>query len=240
MSIAEAPAEVAALPTHLDLPCTDGKPVENTFQHPQSVLLTGALRPALDRLHPDGQYLIGADTGIYWRHTKDPLDGCKAPDWFYVPNVPPLLDGEFRRSYVMWQEYAYPLIVIEYVSGDGSEERDQTPQSGKFWIYERRILATFYLIWDPVRRALDAFELIRGRYQPLAPDANGRYRIPAMEVDFGVWDGVHMGTSTSWLRAWDGHGRLLPTPDEFAAIEHQRAEKLAAKLRELGIDPDSV
>lgn len=254
MSIADAPFEVEALPTHLDLPETDGKPAENTSQHPQSVLLTGAIRPILDRLHPDGQYLIGADTGVYWRQTKVPLDGCKAPDWFYVPNVPPLLDGEFRRSYVLWQEFTHPLVVIEYVSGDGTEKRDATPLRGKFWIYERAIAATFYVIWDPQRAVLEVYELIRGRYQPRQPDANGRFRVPALEVDFGTWEGIHMGNAAVWLRAWDWNGHLLPTPEELAEIEHQRAEaerqraeterqradKLAAKLRELGVDPDSV
>ncbi|WP_026087708.1 Uma2 family endonuclease, partial [Chlorogloeopsis fritschii] len=77
--------------------------------------------------------------GIYWRLTDPPEKGAEAPDWFYVPNVPPLLDGQTRRSYVLWREYIAPLIVLEFVSGDGSEERDKTPWTGKFWIYEQVI-----------------------------------------------------------------------------------------------------
>ena len=101
MSIADAPVEVTRR-AHLDLPETDGKPVENTYQPFQAALLTGILTPVLSRLHPDGNFLVGSDTGFYWRRTKDPLEGCRAPDWYYVANVPPLLDGEFRRSYVLW------------------------------------------------------------------------------------------------------------------------------------------
>ena len=41
--------------------------------------------------------------------------------------VPRLLDGQMRRSYVLWIEGATPLVVLEYVSGDGIEERDRTP-----------------------------------------------------------------------------------------------------------------
>jgi uncharacterized membrane protein len=56
----------------------------------------------------------------------------------------------------------------------------------------------------------------------------------------------------NWLRWWDKSGNLLLWSSEQAEQEHQRAEqehqraeqehqraeRLAAKLRELGIDPD--
>lgn len=86
------------LPTQFDLPSTDGKPVENAYHHPQSALLTLTLTPVLDAFHPDGNYFVGADTGIFWQINKEPLEGCKAPDWYYIPNVPRLLDGDIRRS----------------------------------------------------------------------------------------------------------------------------------------------
>jgi Uma2 family endonuclease len=66
----------------------------NFQEHPQSLLLTSSIYPILNQLHPDGQYVIGQDSGIYWRLTEPPERGCEAPDWFYVPNVPPLL-GDF-------------------------------------------------------------------------------------------------------------------------------------------------
>jgi Uma2 family endonuclease len=282
MSIADAPVE-ASPPTHLDLPETDGKPVENAFEHPQSALLSDVMLPVLDRLHPDGNYFVGADTGIYWRHTKpDPLAGCKSPDWYYVPNVPRLLDGLIRRSFVIWNEGNRPLIVFEYVSGDGEAERDTTPYTGKFWVYERGICATYYAIWDQPRNRLEVYELIRGRYESRAPEANGRYAIAGMDVSFGLWHGTYQGYTTDWLRAWDRNGNMLPTADERgetarravqdaqqraeaerrradaesqraevekqraaaesqrAEAEKRRAEVLAARLRELGVDPESV
>ena len=30
----------------------------------------------------------------------------------------------------------FPTVVLEFVSSDGSEERDITPFKGKFWVYE--------------------------------------------------------------------------------------------------------
>lgn len=250
-----------ALPTHLDLPEADGKPVDNAFQPAQTMLLTGSLGPVLDRFHPDNNYFIGADTGIYWRVAADPLEGCKAPDWYYVPSVPRTLDGAYRRSYVLWQEYARPLLVVEFVSGDGSEERDATPRAGKFWVYERAIQATYYAIHDPERRTLEVLELVRGRYAPVPPTPAGRFPIPALEIELGVWDGEYQGYEAAWLRAWDPDGNLIPTAEDrtaaereradaerqratvsqhLADIERQRADRLAAKLRELGLDPDAV
>jgi hypothetical protein len=43
----------------------------------------------------------------------------------------------------------------------------------------------------------------------------------------------------NWLRWWDGTGNLLLWSAEQAEQEHQRAEALAAELREM-IDPDSL
>jgi Uma2 family endonuclease len=86
-------------PDHTQLPEADGTFVKNFQEHPQSILLTDSLGSVLERLHPDGQYCIGQESGIYWRVTDPAEQGAEAPDWFYVPNVPPKLDGAIRRSY---------------------------------------------------------------------------------------------------------------------------------------------
>jgi Putative restriction endonuclease len=148
MTIAQSPPTLS-LPDQTQLPESDGTFVfakrlpwsQNFQEHPQSILLTSSIRPVLEQLHPDGRYCIGQDSGIYWRSIEPPDRGAEAPDWFYVTNVAPLLDGKYRRSYVMWKEIVAPLIAIEFVSGDGSEERDATSpllnpeaKAGKFWV----------------------------------------------------------------------------------------------------------
>jgi Uma2 family endonuclease len=113
---------------HTQLPESDGTFVKNFQEHPQSIVLTSSIEPVLQKLHPDGQYCIGQDSGIYWDLTADPPEkGAEAPDWFYVANVPPRLNGKYRRSYVMEREKVIPLIAIEFVSGNGKEERDTSP-----------------------------------------------------------------------------------------------------------------
>ena len=163
-----------ALPNHLQLPETDGSIVENYQESPQGNLLTSSILPRLHELHPDGQFSIGQDSGIYFKHTEHPLDGCRSPDWFYVPGVPPMLDGTFRRSYVLWQERVPPLVLIEYASGNGSEERDRTPTTGKFWIYEQAIKAKYYAIFEIVSGEVELYSLAQGRYVRVTPNDAGR------------------------------------------------------------------
>ncbi|MEG3845053.1 Uma2 family endonuclease, partial [Microcoleus sp. herbarium14] len=70
-----------AFPDHTQLPESDGTFVKNFQEHPQSILLTDSLEITLQTLHPDGQYAIGQDCGIYWRETDPPEKGAEAPDW---------------------------------------------------------------------------------------------------------------------------------------------------------------
>jgi len=225
-------------PDHTQLPESNGTFVKNFQEHPQSILLTDSIEPILQRIHPDGQYCIGQDSGIYWRITQPPERGAEAPDWFYVPNVPPMLNGETRRSYVMWQELLPPLIVLEFVSGDGTEERDRTPINGKFWVYEQIIRPAFYGIYEVRKASVEVYHFIENRFELLSANERGHYPIAPLGVELGIWQGQYQNMELPWLRWWDLEGKLLLTGAERAERERQRADRLAAKLRELGIDPE--
>ncbi|NJK65338.1 MAG: Uma2 family endonuclease [Microcoleus sp. CSU_2_2] len=235
------------LPDHTQLPESDGTFVKNFQEHPQSILLTDSIEPMLQQLHPDGQYAIGQDSGIYWRLTEPPERGAEAPDWFYVPNVPPTLNGQMRRSYVLWQEIVSPLIVLEFVSGNGQEERDATPYEGKFWVYEQAIHAPFYGIYEVTRSSIEVYHLVNGRYSLLPANDRGHYPIPPMGVELGIWQGRYKNAELPWLRWWDSEGNLLLTGEERAEQERQRAERaeqenarLREQLRALGIEPETL
>ncbi|QYX31823.1 Uma2 family endonuclease [Sphaerospermopsis torques-reginae] len=255
-------------PDHTQLPESDGTFVKNFQEHPQSIIITDSIIQTLEKLHPDGQFCIGQDCGIYWRETEPPEKGTVAPDWFYVPDVPPRLDGKIRRSYVLWREYIPPLIVIELASGNGDEERDSTPlaglqpgeKPGKFWVYERIIRAPYYAIYEVNSGNLEVYHLVDFSYQKMQPNERGHYPILPLGVELGLWQGSYLNNADQlWLRWWDNEGNLLLVGHEQAQLEklrteqqqqraeqqQQRAEqteikaaKLAAKLRELGINPD--
>ncbi len=263
MTISTNPPNIKiSLPDHTQLPESDGTFVKNFQEHPQSILLTDSIQPVLENIHPDKQYCIGQDSGIYWRITEPLERGAVSPDWYYVPNVPPTLNGEVRRSYVLWQEFIPPLIVIEFVSGDGSEERDKTPlirgeneaiqKPGKFWVYEQIIRPAFYAIYEVKKPGVEVYRLVEGKYELIKANERGHYPIPALGVELGIWSGRYQNMELPWLRWWDSEGNLLTTSSEKlettelllvqerqrAEQERQRAERLAEKLRAMGINPE--
>lgn len=250
-----------SLPDHTQLPESDGSFVKNFQEHPQSLLLTDSLWPVLEQLHPDGQYCIGQDSGIYWRLIEPPQKGAVASDWFYVPNVPPTLNGQMRRSYVIWQEIVAPFLVLEFVSSDGSEERDNTPYTGKFWVYEQAIRVPFYGIYEVSKASVKVYHLIDGHYRLLAPNERHHYPISPLGIELGIWEGHYKYATLPWLRCWDLQGNLLLTGEERAEQEKLRAEqeklraqeaesqlqqelqrshRLAEQLKALGIEPDEI
>jgi Uma2 family endonuclease len=253
------PEALGSLPDHTQLPFEDGTFVKNSLEHPQSLVLSDSLKPVLAQLYPEDDYFIGQDCGIYWRLTEPRERGAVSPDLYLVPDVPPKLAGQQRRSYVLWQEIIPPLIVLEFVSGDGSEERDRTPFEGKFWVYEKAIRPAFYGIYETFKGKLEVYHLVETAYQPLPANKRGHYEIGPLHVELGGWQGRVGNQEDAWLRWWDLDGNLLlmgresedrlnTLLDEFRRqVERERLEKeqaqrraevLAERLRAAGLDPN--
>ena len=233
-------------PDHTQLPEKDGTFVKNFQEHPQSIILTDSIAPILQQRHPDGQYCIGQDSGIYWRETQPPEKGAEAPDWFYVPNVPPKFKGDIRRSYVLWREHIAPLIALEFASGNGDEERDKTPLSvseegvttkpGKFWVYEQVVRIPYYGIYEIKSGKLEMYHLVTGFYQKVEPNERGHYFIPPLEVELGLWRGSYQNQEQLWLRWWDKEGNLLLIGNERAEVESDRANREHQRAQRIEMD----
>ncbi|MEG4520723.1 MULTISPECIES: Uma2 family endonuclease [unclassified Microcoleus] len=238
-----------AFPDHTQLPESDGTFVKNFQEHPQSLILTDSLGQILQQRHPDGQYAIGQDCGIYWRETEPPEKGAEAPDWFYVPNVPPNLDGQIRRSYVLWREHIAPLIALEFASGNGDEERDRTPLSrtdqgvvtkpGKFWVYEQVMRIPYYGIYEINSGRLEVYRLIGGYYQLLELNQRGHFSIASLGIELGLWQGSYQNQTMLWLRWWDEEGNLLLIGDERAELERLRGEQQRERAEQERLRADS-
>lgn len=165
----------------------------------------------------------------------EPLRGCKSPDWYYVPGVPPMLGGTYRRSYVLWQEHQPPRVALEFVSGDGSEEHDATPETGKFWVYEQAIRIAYYGIFESEQDRLEMYHLVEGRYQRMTPNAHGRFFMAPLGVEIGIWHGTFDNMTLPWLRWWDAQGNLLLAGRETAELERrERASGTAGARRTPG------
>jgi hypothetical protein len=138
-----------------------------------------------------------------------------------------------RRSYVLWQEMVSPLLILEYASDGGAEERDATPTRGKFWVYERRIRPPYYAIFLPDENAIEMYHLVEDRLERMTANSEGRYAIAALGVELGLWHGKFADYEISWMRWWDSKGNLLLTGEE-------RSLRMAEKLKSLGVDPEQV
>ena len=135
----------------------------------------------------------------------------------------------------MWKEYVAPLIVLEFVSGNGSEERDQTPppepgqaeeqKVGKFWVYEQAIRVPYYRIYEVKKAAVEIYHLEDTRYRLMSANERGRYPIPQLGVKLGIWQGEYDEMNLHWLRWWDSEGDVLLIGEEPPQQESLRADR---------------
>ena len=202
-------------------------------------LLAAALTDALDAVgYIKSEMLIGSNFGLVATINKKIV--VKAPDWFYVPQVQPVEPGIIRRSYTPNIQGETVAMVMEFLSESDCGELSirSTPPYGKFYFYEQILKVPTYVTYDPYEVSLEVYALENGKYVSQKPAENGHFWIKELELFLGVWEGERLKQNIHWLRWWDGSGNMLLWSSEKAQQEHQRAESLAAKLRELGVDPD--
>ncbi len=113
-------------------------------------------------------------------------------------------------------------------------EADKPPT--KWQVYEQILRVPYYIVFDRYTDNLRAFVLQADSYKELNLE-QPRIWMPRLEIGLGLWQGNYKGIERLWLRWYDNNGNWLPTPAEQ---ERQRAERFAAKLRELGVNPDEL
>jgi hypothetical protein len=94
------------------------------------------------------------------------------------------------------------------------------------------IKPAFYGIYEVNKASIEVYELIGGKYQLLSANERGHYPIKHIGVELGLWTGEYQNMELPWLRWWDLQGNLLLTGEE-------RANRLAAQLQTLGIEPEA-
>jgi hypothetical protein len=62
--------------------------------------------------------------------------------------------------------------------------------------------------------------------------------MPEIGLGIGSERASYDGLTREWLYWYDENDRRYPTPYERAKLESQRADRLAAQLRALGIEPE--
>jgi hypothetical protein len=213
----------SVIPNLDDLVTEDGAAVDNIYTEKQYRLLTEPLYSSWAGPGEGRPFLMVTDVG--WFHTsgQPPL----VPDGMLSLDVAPagaLLSKE-GRSYFQWLIGKAPDVVIEIVSDRRGGEEDFKKKA------YARLRALFYVIYDPENHlqggVLRAYALQRDKYEPVEP-----HWFAEVGLGLTLWEGAFEGQHDTWLRWCDQQGRVIPTGAE-------RAERLAAQLRALGIEPSA-
>jgi hypothetical protein len=152
----------------------------------------------------------------------------------------------------MWQELVSPFVVVELLSPGTEDEdlgrtvRQQGKSPTKWQVYEQILRVPYYFVFSRYTNELQAFRLVGGAYESLDVGDEGLL-ITQLGLRLCLWQGRYENIERLWLRWFTASGELILTPSEEAvtaqarvAQAEQRAERLAAKLRELNIDPDEL
>jgi Uma2 family endonuclease len=200
----------------------DDAPVDNLLSEKQQRLLT---EPLYSSWLSEQPFLVAANVGLF----VVPRNPAIVPDVMLSLDVPVPEDWSAMRSYLVWEFGKVPDVVIEIVSNKKGEEQGTKRQT------YAQAGVPYYVIYDPLRQLegdiLEVYELRARRYEQL-PDTW------FSDIGLGVtlWEGTFEGQHSTWLRWCDQDRVVIPTGAERAESERQRAERLATKLRELGID----
>lgn len=212
---------LACLPSAEELPDSDDTPVDNELQNLIPNLLDGILALIWKDRH---DWFFGIDMGIYYNPDKPPL----VPDGFMSLGVERIFDEDLRSSYVLWEENGVvPILMLEVVSKSRSREYSEKKKQ----YAELGVL--YYVIYAPRRRRKERLEvyLLENREYILQP--GNPVWLPEINLGIGRARGTYTGRTREWLYWYDSNGKRLLTAEE-------QAERLAAKLRELGVNPDEI
>jgi Uma2 family endonuclease len=233
------------LPTAEDLPCSDGAPVDSELQE----LIPGLLKMILMDLWKDQtDWLFSIDMAFYYK-PKDKSTNI-APDGLLSLGLKSPPDENLRSSYVLWDEKVIPQFALEIVSKSRGKE-----YTDKFKIYQS-VGILYYLVYSPLSKKkarFQLYQLINGEYV-LQSDGSKPYWMPEVGLGIGAENQSYGNNQREWLYWYDKNDVRYPTPleraeaeataraaaEQRASLEAGRADLLAAKLRELGIDPDSL
>lgn len=201
---------------------SDEPPLE-THLHLQQLLL---LLQCLDWFWKErDDYFATGNLTIYYSPRQLKSEDFRGPDFFVVLGT----ERRPRKSWVVWEEDGkYPNVIVELLS----DSTAKTDRGLKKQIYQDTFRTPDYFWFDPNTLEFQGYHLLDGRYHELEPNEQGWLWSQQLEL--------YLGIHSQQLRFFTPAGELVPTPEETALATQQRSEKLAAKLRELGVDPSDI
>jgi len=219
----------------ISYPDDDGLPMsDNTLQFQWIVTLQGGL---------DARFRDDPDVFVAGNHLWYPVQGepkvRAAPDAMVIFGRP----KGYRGSYIQWLEGGIaPQVVFEVLSPNNRPAE----MARKFQFYERYGVEEYY-VYNPDRPALDGWLREGGGGLAPIPRIDGwisprlqiRFDLSGDELQVFGPDGQPFCTYVELTRQRDD---LALQRDDLARqreAERQRAERLAAQLRALGLEPEA-
>jgi Uma2 family endonuclease len=241
---------VDILPDVQGLITEDETPVDNLPSEKQQRLLTEPLYSSWPGPGAGRPFLVAANVGLF-AQVRNP---AIVPDVFVSLDVEVAEDWwrKEHRSYFVWEFGKPPELVLEIVSNQEGGEDEAKKRT------YARMRISYYVIYDPLRQVMSDVLTVY-RLSDVGYERQATPQFPALGLGLTLWEGTFEGKHDTWLRWTDAHGVLIPTGRERAEQaeqqllqerqraeqerqraeqEHQRAERLAALLRQAGIDPE--
>lgn len=150
------------------------------------------------------------------------------------------VDNKDRRSYKTWEEQdKTPDFVLE-ITSKTTRTKDQGAKKGIYAFLGVREYFQYDPTGDYLNPQLQGLRLADGNYFPVATNNLSDGTVSLVSEVLGLEVQVKSGE----MRFYDPATRqkLLSHEEEASARQEaeERAQRLAAKLRELNIDPDTI
>ena len=216
-------------------PCSDGQPMaDSTIQY--KLIVT--IKEGCELLFKDDpNVFVAAD--LLWYPVERRNDISQAPDVMVIFGR----SKEDRRSYLQFSEdNIAPQVAFEIRSFSDN----QTKMSKKFSFYNRYGVEEYYL-YDPAENELIGWQRIEGVLEVIepiegwiSPRLGVRFELPETGLEIYRPDGEKFLSYSELDQQRELERRRAEEEFQRAEEASQRAERLAAKLRELNIDPDRI
>ena len=223
-------------------PVDNGEPLSNDTEHLNWITF---VKNGLEDWFADrDDVFVAAD--LLWYPIEGRPDICKAPDVMVVLDHP----AGPRSSYLQWQEKGRcPQVVFEFLSKSNSAGE----MMEKLEFYSDMGCDEFY-IYDYQRGVFRAFQRPSNANEAglstVKAQADSTWKSPLLGMTFGLFedgrlwvrrpDGKLMETQRQIAKRAEAESRRAEAEARRAETEARRAAVMAAKLRELGIDPDQI
>lgn len=211
--------------TQIEYPDADGKPIAESDQARKYLIYGTEVLRICFQDHSD--VYVSGNLFIYYEQGNP--RAVIAPDVFVIFGV---TNGD-RRSHKTWEEgNKAPDFVLE-ITSKSTQKEDQEIKPNIYAALGVREYFQYDPTGDYLNPQLQGSRLVEGNYQPIAAT-----RLPddALSLPSQVL-GLELRLQSKQLRFLDpATGKILLTHEE----QMQRSHSLAAKLRELGIDPGKL